>query len=230
MYKRIFTLVFLVLCLFSCVNCSSVKVNSAANARDAKEKTVALIYKDIFGEYNIYCAGVWISETEIMTAAHCVNSQYEDQNAVGLTLDVVSEDMIKKDNIVPVKAVIAKVDTSVDLALLKVDKWEFPKKRVAPIGETLPSVGEEVHIVGHVAGLPWTYSHGVVSAKRGLMSRAPIQAGTVQIETFAYRGNSGGGAFNSQGELIGICSFFFNAAPGQIFFISVDDIRKFLSS
>ena len=56
----------------------------------------------------------------------------------------------------------------------------------------------------------------------------PIYTKTLQISSPAWRGNSGGGAFDADGKLIGISSWVSARGPMLGFFIHRDEIEKFL--
>lgn len=94
-----------------------------------------------------------------------------------------------------------------DLCLLYVD--ELSKPPAAPavrlgFAKKL-SVGEEVYAVGAPNGLVLSLSRGIVSQLRGVFGkrRAPL----VQTDAAISPGSSGGGLFNSRGELVGITTF-----------------------
>jgi S1-C subfamily serine protease len=50
----------------------------------------------------------------------------------------------------------------------------------------------------------------------------------MQVSAPVWFGNSGGGAFNDEGEIVGIASFIMKG-PSLGFFIPVDSIRPFLA-
>lgn len=84
-----------------------------------------------------------------------------------------------------------------------------------------PGDGEEIDIEGHPAREEWVYS-------KGYISKTHSDDGKMQIQAPIYYGNSGGGAFNKEGELIGICSSFLTNVPDTSFFINSVDIAKLL--
>ena len=80
-------------------------------------------------------------------------------------------------------------------------------------------------IVGHTTGLWWTYIEGDVSSSRTHVGKF---SKLLQISSPAWFGNSGGGAFNEDGKLVGISSWIYTKAPMVTFFVHGDVIRSFL--
>lgn len=124
---------------------------------------------------------------------------------------------------------VALLDKRHDLALLKVDGKVIPPHTVAKLADSSPAIGEHLYVLGHVRGLYWSHIEGVVSAVReDLPTRElGIHGPFLQVSGPVYYGNSGGGAFNHQGELVGIASFMFRA-PQTTMFIHLDSIKAFL--
>lgn len=127
---------------------------------------------------------------------------------------------------------VVKHDKAHDLALLVVDDpKDVPAHHVASLADNTPAVGETVHVMGHVTGLYWTYTRGLVAAYREENFRPVEKRGKkgpfMQIAGEVFRGNSGGGAFNDNGELVGLASFM-PPAPNECFFVHIETIRSFL--
>lgn len=121
------------------------------------------------------------------------------------------------------------LDKDHDLAVLKITDKSVPFHTVAKLAKQNPYIGEHVFVRGHVTGLYWTHTECVVSAYRGNVPtrNTVIKGPFVQLSGPVFYGNSGGGAFNKNGELIGIASFMYRA-PQTTMFISLDSIKKFL--
>jgi S1-C subfamily serine protease len=178
-----------------------------------------------------YCTGVWISNEHILTAHHCVSD--EELEEIGLvdllTFNLKEVNYIVKEDLpnmfeAPSKfrsAIVIGLDQDRDLALLKI-VGEVPIHEIIVISNNI-DVGEKLHIIGHVKGLPWTYMSGVVSALR-----TKDGVSLLQVSAPIYFGASGGGAFNESGDLVGITSFIY-AATNVGFFIDSKAIKKFLS-
>lgn len=187
--------------------------------------SIALADKD----KDIYCGGVWVSDLKIITAYHCVRDvveknkcSKEDKENEDIENISVNYMQYKDKNFYTAKIKSVIIDS--DLALLEaVD--EVPDHQFAEIG-TSPYIGEKIHILGHPGSISWSYMPGTISAYR---EEACLKIGLeclelMQVSTPIFFGNSGGGAFSSKGELIGIASFM--AAPPNIgFFIGVKDIK-----
>ena len=105
----------------------------------------------------------------------------------------------------------------VDLALVKV----VAPREIEPVSwQALPRVlaGQKVFAVGNPVGLGWTYTSGVVSALR--KERLPREdpkrdVPIIQTDTPITFGNSGGGLYAEDGELIGINSSIVNPSLGK---------------
>jgi len=92
----------------------------------------------------------------------------------------------------PIKLV--KVNHGVDLALFKyIDK--YCDITIAPIAVEEPRVGDSVRAVGNPAMLEDAITRGTLVRKLGI---------SYLIDAKIYYGSSGGGLFNTKGELIGV--------------------------
>jgi S1-C subfamily serine protease len=122
-------------------------------------------------------------------------------------------------------------DEKHDLALLEAVGKAVPSHRVAKLAKATPEVGETVHIVGQTIGMYWTYIQGNVSAYRGkdMVKGKDSEGPWMQVSSPMFYGNSGGGAFNDYGELVGIADWI-KRAPEMGFFVHLDTIRSFLDS
>lgn len=198
-------------------------------------------------EGDTVCAGTRVSPTAILTAYHCavvaalpideleVLSMLEvDLNDVpvskvkGQTVhystygDVLSASSRSDRNVR--LAVVDRVDTVADLALL----------RTADIGQAYPtvrsstmSVGEDIYAIGHPAGLEYTYSRGWVASPCRKANYLPKGCWT-QVDMTIWGGSSGGGLYDSAGQLSGVASMMLK--PGQGFYTPPQIVSKFLLS
>ncbi len=132
---------------------------------------------------------------------------------------------------------VLRLNSDNDLALLEaINVNGLVSHRVAQVALENEEIGNKLYIVGHPGGLGFTHIEGVVSAYRGNMNEPDeaqdaMYAGPfMQVSGSIWRGNSGGGAFNDRGELVGIASFMTgkNGAPNTSFFIPVEVIRGVL--
>jgi S1-C subfamily serine protease len=183
-----------------------------------QNETISLVSIDERGIENVFCSGVWIDYQYILTAHHCVND--------GIAFNYqVYDDKMKVNR----KAFLVKGSHVDDLALLLTDPAMTPIHPIAKLTDNI-WVGEHINIMGHTMGLEWSYVEGVISSQR-----ANVEAGgdffplLLQISSPAWKGNSGGGAFDDEGRLIGICSWVSLRAPMMTFFIHEKRIKEFLS-
>ena len=127
-------------------------------------------------------------------------------------------------------ASVLKIDKKIDLALLTTytDGIDHP---IAILSSDVISTGDQVHVLGHPVSYAWSYTKGYVAAIRPDVP-GPGDMGKIekilQVSAPIGLGNSGGGAFDSQGKLIGICSWISKMGPNLSFFIHRDVIEKFL--
>ena len=106
-----------------------------------------------------------------------------------------------------VKATIAGIDETSDVALLKVDPVQAPKLVVLQLGDSSKvQAGEPVVAIGNPLGYDFSVTSGIVSAtSRNLQSPngATIPNG-IQTDAAINEGNSGGPLIDSSGKVIGI--------------------------
>lgn len=217
------------------------------------DKTVALVIKDFEGDTLPYCTGVWVDTDMILTAHHCVAAAVEISQDTGIVFGEGEEELPKetvvvdelgfqisyilKDEVTGMyqqpsgqhESIVVAIDPAHDLALVKA-LHVVPSHLVAELAEEVPVVGSPLHIVGHVKGLYWTYVPGTISAERadGWLYDSDKSGPFIQVSSPVYKGNSGGGAFTTDGRLLGIASFIVGA-PNTAFFIHLDSIRSFLA-
>ncbi len=105
-------------------------------------------------------------------------------------------------------------DEKTDLAVLKIES-EDPLPNVAFGDSDKVRVGDWVMAVGNPFGLGGTVTAGIVSARgRDLAGGTLIDF--LQIDAAINRGNSGGPAFNSKGEVVGINTAIFSPNGGNV--------------
>jgi serine protease Do len=104
-------------------------------------------------------------------------------------------------------------DSKTDLALIKVDaKKSFPFVKFA---DRDPRVGDWVVAVGNPFGLGGTVTAGIVSARGRDIGSGPYDD-YIQIDAPINKGNSGGPAFNTDGEVIGVNTAIFSPSGGSV--------------
>jgi serine protease Do len=111
------------------------------------------------------------------------------------------------------KAKVVGTDAKTDLALIKVEadkSFAFVK-----FAEKDPRVGDWVVAVGNPFGLGGTVTAGIVSA-RGRDIGSGTYDDYIQIDAPINKGNSGGPAFNMEGDVIGVNTAIFSPSGGSV--------------
>ena len=104
-------------------------------------------------------------------------------------------------------------DKKTDLALIKVDgKKDFTYVKFA---EQPPRVGDWVVAVGNPFGLGGTVTAGIVSARGRDIGAGPYDD-YIQIDAPINKGNSGGPAFDTNGNVIGVNTAIFSPSGGSV--------------
>jgi serine protease Do len=125
------------------------------------------------------------------------------------------------------KTLSAKVigsDPKTDIALLKAEGADFPAVKFAA---KPPRVGDWVIAVGNPFGLGGTVTAGIVSARGRDIGSGPYDD-FIQIDAPVNHGNSGGPAFNNEGEVVGVNTAIFSPSGGSVgigFAISADVVQ-----
>ncbi len=173
-------------------------------AAEMRTMTVGLVSPREDGTIRPFCTGVWVSATSILTANHCMKG--EDVGAAFLYTtfgDVYPRGPKEEDSPRVHLAQLYRADAAHDLALLRVvsspGSHGIARTRVAPIVQ-----GMFAQAMGHSLGLWYSYSSGDVSAVR---EKDFDDGAKLWLQTTAAisPGNSGGGLFDSDAALIGIC-------------------------
>jgi S1-C subfamily serine protease len=106
-----------------------------------------------------------------------------------------------------VKATIAGIDETSDVALLKVDPSQAPKLVVLQLGDSSKvQAGEAVVAIGNPLGYDFSVTSGIVSAtNRNLQSpNGSVIPNGIQTDAAINEGNSGGPLIDASGKVIGI--------------------------
>ena len=104
-------------------------------------------------------------------------------------------------------------DPRTDLALIKVEGGsDFPYAKLAA-GK--PRIGDWVLAVGNPFGLGGTVTAGIVSASGRDIGNGPYDD-FIQIDAPVNKGNSGGPAFNMQGEVVGVNTAIYSPSGGSV--------------
>jgi serine protease Do len=104
-------------------------------------------------------------------------------------------------------------DARTDLALIKVEGGSnFP---FAKLSDGKPRIGDWVLAVGNPFGLGGTVTAGIVSAMGRDIGNGPYDD-FIQIDAPVNKGNSGGPAFNTAGEVVGVNTAIYSPSGGSV--------------
>ena len=104
-------------------------------------------------------------------------------------------------------------DPRTDVALIKVEgRTDFP---FAKLSDGQPRIGDWVLAVGNPFGLGGTVTAGIVSARGRDIGSGPYDD-FIQIDAPVNKGNSGGPAFDTQGEVVGVNTAIFSPSGGSV--------------
>jgi serine protease Do len=120
---------------------------------------------------------------------------------------------VKTDDGATYKAKVIGTDPKTDLALIKVETdktFHYVK-----FAEHAPRVGDWVVAVGNPFGLGGTVTAGIVSARGRDIGAGPYDD-YIQIDAPINKGNSGGPAFNVNGNVIGVNTAIFSPSGGSV--------------
>jgi serine protease Do len=110
-------------------------------------------------------------------------------------------------------AKVVGTDPKTDLALIKVDgKKDFPFVKFA---DQKPRIGDWVVAVGNPFGLGGTVTAGIVSASGRDIGNGPYDD-FIQIDAPINKGNSGGPAFDMNGNVIGVNTAIYSPSGGSV--------------
>ena len=119
---------------------------------------------------------------------------------------------ISFDEVNKIAAKVIGKDARTDLALLKIE----PSKplQFVPFTKKPIRVGDWVLAIGNPFGLGGTVTAGIISARGRDIGSGPYDY--LQIDAAVNRGNSGGPAFNLDGEVVGVNSAIFSPSGGNV--------------
>lgn len=158
----------------------------------------------------------------IITNWHVIDGA--PKNQVGVIFKDKKSNKLEKENFH--LGQVVSVAKELDLALVKIEKVPVGRQPVQLSSWKDIQVGDKVHAIGHPKGLYWTYSQGIVSAKREeygwKYTNSQHQADVIQHQTPISSGNSGGALLDDRGRLIGINTSKHPGGENLNFAVAVD--------
>jgi len=202
------------------------KLRGGSNVYKKNVSKIVLIYN---AEMETIGAGSLVDkEGYIITNWHVV--QKAKDVAVWFKTPNTSEPIEK--NVILAKVI--KTDQGKDLGIIKIEKIPNGVTPVLLGSSKNVSVGDTVHAIGHPEGLFWSYTQGVISAKREKYKWAykdtKHEANMIQTQTPISSGNSGGALLDSQGNLVGINTANLGEGQNLNFAVEVDHAKKILEN
>ena len=129
-------------------------------------------------------------------------------------VDGGAEFIVVMDDGTELSATLVGTHPRTDLAVLKVEEErKFTYVAFAENGQV--RVGDWVVAVGNPFGLGGTVTAGIVSARGRDIGAGPYDD-FIQIDAAVNRGNSGGPAFNLNGEVVGVNTAIFSPSGGNV--------------
>ncbi len=115
----------------------------------------------------------------------------------------------------------------IDLCLVSVPLVNDEARAATIRSETQLGIGDEVFAIGNPHRLGWTHTRGTVSQLR-VQHKGAHRLRIVQTSAAINRGNSGGGLYNAEGQLVAINTWSYDKreSEGISFAISVDSLLK----
>ena len=182
-----------------------------------------------FGESNLTevagATGIVMQEDGyIITNRHCVINEQ-----TGKKYDRI--DVTTYNGTIYENATVIGADEATDLAVIKVEATDLTPAQFGDSDEL--EVGARVVALGNAAGLSWTATQGIVSAKaRDVYDDTGYAIKCLQVDVAINSGNSGGPLMNKQGLVVGINSAKIAASgyEGLGFSIPINEAKVVIDS
>lgn len=220
--KKLLCLLVLSLSLSGCSNLRPFTSNATVNDRIVNIYYASTSIANETGK--VFGAGTIIKNQAgkkivVLTAAHVVVAMLERNMPLRITTAYSFN--LKQ-------VALIKIDVAKDLALLEGIENERFDGPFVKISNTTPRIGDNVDVIGAPMGEERTFTNGVVSNTQTTPEKT-----VYRVSAPVFFGNSGGGLFNKDGELIGVAHAIamiggFIVVPGAAYFISLETIKKFI--
>ena len=182
-----------------------------------------------FGESDLVEAGaasgiIMTADGYVITNRHCVINE-----STGKKYDRV--DVTTYDGTVYEGATVIGADEATDLAVIKIDAKNLTPAEFGSSDDL--AVGTRVIALGNAAGLSWTATQGILSAKaRDVYEDTGYAIKCLQVDVAINSGNSGGPLLNKYGQVVGINSAKIAASgyEGLGFSIPINEAKTIIDS
>ena len=144
-------------------------------------------------------------------------------------MDLAESVQVRTDDGKSYTAKVVGTDPKTDVALIKVDgRNDFP---YVTFGAVAPRIGDWVLAVGNPYGLGGTVTAGIISARGRDIGTGPYDD-FLQIDAPVNKGNSGGPAFDDNGNVIGVTTAIYSPSGGSVgiaFAIPADTVQMVIA-
>jgi tetratricopeptide (TPR) repeat protein len=186
------------------------EVNLTKLVNQISPAVVTVIVYDVNRQVSNIGSGFFIDKTgHLITNYHVLDGNY--------AADVRTADGKKY----PIKLVVAD-DKSVDLVKVLVDIPRKKKAKWIKVSKNLPSIAEQIMVVGSPMGLEQTVSEGIVSSIREI----PSVGDFFQMSAPISPGSSGSPVINLKGQVIGVATFQFLRGQNLNFAVAGKSVLK----
>ncbi len=145
-----------------------------------------------------FCSGFLVSEDLIVTAGHCIQSEYDCRDTrfvfdFAKTKEDQKEYRVDENSIYHCKEIVAHETGSNDFAVIRLDRKVEDRTPLNVRRSGALGIGEQVMLIGHPMGLPSKIADGGFVQSSGQKIVASVDA---------FSANSGSALFNSQTGLV----------------------------
>ena len=174
--------------------------------------------------FSVRGSGIYLGDGYILTARHATKRQGAGTTAGPPHVSVIASTLEEAP------AALVGVNQFLDVALYRISQEKVPHGLAArTFSQTEALPGERVFTVGYPLGWGPAISYGHVGNPNTFLQT--VQSRLLQVDLSACSGNSGGGLFNTRGEIVGLvhaiiqtetvreerrCSRFAFAVPGPL--------------
>lgn len=124
------------------------------------------------------------------------------------------------------KLLLIDYDEELDLSILKLSAAPEAISRISLSSKTQAVIGEEVYVLGNAKAMGISITKGIVSSACHKVSENEF----IMIDNAINSGNSGGPAFNSVGQCLGLVSSSLAGAVGMSFIIPSKTVLEYINS